>query len=110
MRSLHIIGSRKGGGAERFFTRLVAGLNQRSAASAVVQPGSEVAGWLNTSVEQFPLRMRNNWDLLARWQINTLIKRVQPDIVQTYMGRATGLTHVPKRAGCVHIALHVDKV
>lgn len=104
MRSLHIIGSRKGGGAERFFTRLVAGLNQQSKAIAVAQPGSEVAGWLNASVEQFPLRMRNNWDLLARWQINTLIKRVQPDIVQTYMGRATGLTHLPKRAGCVHIA------
>ncbi len=104
MRSLHIIGSRKGGGAERFFARLVAGLNQRSAASAVVQPGSEVAGWLSTSVEQFPLRMRNNWDLLACWQINTLIKRVQPDIVQTYMGRATRLTHPPKRTGCVHVA------
>jgi len=104
MKSLHIIGSRKGGGAEHFFARLVAGLNEKSTALAVVQPGSEVDAWLDNSVSCYPLRMRNNWDLFARWKINKMVRNLSPDIVQTYMGRATRLTHLERNSGSVHVA------
>ncbi len=104
MKSLHVIGSRKGGGAERFFARLVAGLNEESTALAVVQPGSEVETWLDDSGSCYPLRMRNNWDLFARWQINKMVKNLSPDIVQTYMGRATRLTHLGRNSGSIHVA------
>jgi glycosyltransferase involved in cell wall biosynthesis len=51
-----------------------------------------------------PLAMRTVWDPLSKLEVTRLIKRLQPDIVQTYMGRATRLTRIGKRAGPVHLA------
>jgi glycosyltransferase involved in cell wall biosynthesis len=103
--SAHIIGSKESGGAERFFVRLVKALRQAGhQAHAVCPPDSKVAHMLADTVQATEIRMRGNWDILARHQITQTIKNIAPDIVQTYMGRATRLTHLPPHRRPVHIA------
>lgn len=103
--SLHIIGSRRLAGAERFFVRLVNALNARGhAAVAVIRGDSPVAGALSPAVEQVHIGMHSKYDFWSAWQIHRLIARRRPAIVQTYMGRASRLTRVPARSGSIHIA------
>jgi glycosyltransferase involved in cell wall biosynthesis len=59
---------------------------------------------LNGLVPQIHLRMRGVWDLWARTAIRRVIDRLSPAIVQTYLGRATRLTHLPRRSSVIHIA------
>jgi len=102
--SMHIIGSRFMGGAENFYARLIHALAEAGQpVSSVNRPGSEVSGHLPESVPQHRAAMRNNWDWFSRFQIGRLIKAEAPDLVQTYMGRATQLTHV-QPGGPVHVA------
>lgn len=104
-RSVHIIGSRGGGGAEGFYVRLVRALAQDGdAVTAVCPPGSVVAESLGPAVPRLAIPMRSVWDPLARWRLPRAVRRVQPDIVQTYMGRATRLLHLRSGRGPVHVA------
>ena len=48
--------------------------------------------------------MRGIWDLWARRNIARLIDHRRPAIVQTWMGRATRLTHLPAQGQTVHLA------
>ncbi|RLB16697.1 MAG: glycosyltransferase [Deltaproteobacteria bacterium] len=103
--SLHIIGSRQMGGAERFLMRLVPELNSHNhRAIAVVRPNSPLRVALGQSIEQAHVAMRNGWDLLSILTIRRIINKTHPQIVQTYMGRATRLTRVPSRSSAVHVA------
>lgn len=103
--SLHIIGSRGGGGAERFFTRLVAALNRAGhPATAVCRPGSWVAENLDGAVPRILLPMPSAWDPVARWRLGRLIRRSGAAVVQTYMGRATRLVRLPAGRKPVHVA------
>lgn len=105
MVSLHIIGSRASGGAERFFARLVTALREEgSASAAVTPPASVILNELGSEVPRFELPMRGIWDLSARFRIAKLVERERPAIVQTWMGRATRLTHLPSRVESVHVA------
>ena len=105
MRSLHIIGSKGPGGAERFYARLVAALHQRGhTVLAVNPPNSQVARELGENIPQRHVPMRSIMDLVSRWQIQRVIHRFRPDIVQTYMGRATRLTRFRHERRPVHIA------
>jgi len=103
--SAHIIGSRQMGGAERFLMRLVRELNRHDhRAVAVIRPNSPLRSALTHSVEQTHVPMRNGWDILSMLSIRRFINRSRPQIVQTYMGRATRLTHVSAKSGAVHVA------
>lgn len=105
IRSLHLIGSRQSGGAERFYCRLVNALHETTGnILATLPPQSTLREALSPPVPQKPIPMRNIWDPWARWQIRQLIRHYRPDIVQTYMGRATRLTRIPGKHGPVHIA------
>lgn len=105
MHSLHIIGSRGGGGAERFYSRLVTALAEsRHRVTAVNPPHSAVSAELPAFIEQVHIPMRGPWDLRARQRIRQVIRRLQPDIAQTYLGRASRLTRLPRGTGCVHVA------
>lgn len=105
LHSLHIIGSRRLGGAESFFLRLVKALNDLDHhASVVVRPGSALAGELDGKVEMHPVPMRNGWDLWSAAAIRRLVGKNTVDVVQTYMGRASRLTRLPKNSKAVHIA------
>lgn len=103
--SIHAIASRRLGGAERFFARLVRGLHGTGYASmAVVRRGSELAQLLRPAVPVTETGMRNGADVLTAWRIRRLIREHRPQIVQTYLGRASRLTRVPRRRDTVHVA------
>ena len=105
LHSLHIIGSRQLGGAESFFLRLVKALNtQNHLASAVVRPNSPLVETLADAVPVHRVAMRNGWDLLSALRIRQLVEATAVDVVQTYMGRASRLTRLPKHSGAVHVA------
>jgi len=102
--SLHIIGSGGFGGAERFFVRLVHALHEAGQpVAAVSRPSGMVAPELGPEIEHHGVPLRNVLDLSSRWAIRRLVRELRPDIVQTYMGRATRLTRLKGR-GPVHIA------
>ena len=106
MRSMHIIGSRQLGGAESFFMRLVQALGERPdhQALSVSRPGGPLAAALADDASHYRVAMRNGWDLPSVWAIRRLVRRAAPDIVQTYMGRATRLTRLPRNSPAVHVA------
>lgn len=105
MQSLHIIASRGPGGAEGFYCRLVRGLAGRGeAVHAINPPRSDAGKRLDGSVPQTHFPMLGAWDLHGRFRIGQAIRSLRPAIVQTYLGRATRLTHLPKASGSIHIA------
>lgn len=103
--SLHMIGSREMGGAERFFLRIVDALAAAgSPVEAVVRRDSELSRLPARRVAFSQLPMRTVWDPLSRWQVTHHAKRSAAPIVQTYMGRATRLLHLPPGRGKFHLA------
>ena len=104
-RSLHIIGSRGSGGAEQFFVRLVNALAEAGhPVMAITRPDAQIQKQLAADVTKRTVPMRNNWDILSRWQIRRAVDEFRPDIVQTYMGRATRLTRLGDRSRTKHLA------
>ena len=105
IRSLQVIGSKEMGGAERWFVRFVrALLRAGDPVEAVVRRGSELARHHMTGIPTVELPMRSLWDPLSRWEVGRCMRRSEASVVQTYMGRATRLTHLRPGAGQVHIA------
>ncbi|MBC8207015.1 MAG: glycosyltransferase [Kiritimatiellales bacterium] len=104
MNSLHIIGSKASGGAEKFYVRLVSSLHKQSQVLAINPPDSAVSTQLDPHVKQLHPPMTSVLDLYSRLSIRRIALQNQPAIVQTYMGRATRLTHIPRGKGLVHIA------
>lgn len=103
--SAHIVGGVALGGAELFYTRLVTALHQRGHNTlAITVPHSSITNALPPGLPQRQIPMRNVWDYWARWKINRAIATQQPDIVQTYMGRATRMTHLSAGKRPLHIA------
>ncbi len=105
LQSLHIIGSRQLGGAESFYLRLVRALNEEDhRALAAVRPRSPLFRELGRDVVVYPVSMRNSWDLLSVAAIRKLVRNTGVDIVQSYMGRASRLTRLPRGSTAVHVA------
>lgn len=104
--SLHVLGSRQFGGADQFYVRLVRALRDAGqTVAAVNRAGSPVAKALEgDGVEQIHFPFANGWDAWTVWRMRKLVEARQPCIVQTYMGRATRLTRLPKQTQAVHIA------
>ena len=102
--TVHIIGSKSLGGAERFFIRLLKALKEHGEfPAAIVRKGSEVAENVPEGVFLTELPLRTVWDPLSKIEVRRALKRMAPGIVQTYMGRATRLTHIPAKSGMVHV-------
>ncbi|MEW8505624.1 MAG: glycosyltransferase [Candidatus Thiodiazotropha sp.] len=103
--SLQLIGSKSFGGAERWFQRFSLALAEMGHPTEVgVRRGHELDGDHWQGLPRHALAMRTVWDPFSRFEVNRLVKRLQPDIVQTYMGRATRLTHLGLGSGPVHVA------
>ncbi|MCC7300358.1 MAG: glycosyltransferase [Verrucomicrobia bacterium] len=102
--SIHIIGSKASGGAERFYARLINSLSEKSRVLAINPSGSDVSELVDSEVPQRHLPLLNNQDFYSRWLIRHVALKNHPVIVQSYMGRATHLTHIPQGKGAVHIA------
>ncbi|MCG6965429.1 MAG: glycosyltransferase [Chromatiaceae bacterium] len=105
MKSLHIIGSKQVAGAERWFVRFLRALQARGQdVRAVVRRGSELDADILAGLPCSALPLRTVWDPWSRGEVSRLIAREHPAIVQTYMGRATRLTHIDPRSGIVHVS------
>ena len=103
-RSLHVIGGKGLGGAERFFIRLVNALARNGQpVAAVTVAGGEIARAIDPAVRQYHAPMLGVWDLYSRRKIRRAAADFRADVVQTYMGRATRIVHV-HRTPPVHIA------
>ncbi|MES9928673.1 MAG: glycosyltransferase [Candidatus Thiodiazotropha sp. 6PDIVS] len=105
IKSLQIIGSKTFGGAERWFQRYSLALAEMGHPTEIgVRKGSELDGDHWSNLTRHPLGMRTVWDPLSKLEVGRLVKQQQPQIVQTYMGRATRLTHLPKNSDAIHIS------
>jgi glycosyltransferase involved in cell wall biosynthesis len=103
--SLQLIGSKSFGGAERWVQRFSQALQQLGQPTELgVRRGYELDRDRWGGLVRHPLAMRTVWDPLSRQEVSRLIKRLQPAIVQTYMGRATRLTRLKPGDGPVHLA------
>jgi hypothetical protein len=103
--SLHIIGSREMGGAERWFVRFLRAMQGAGEpVAAVVRSGGDLASHHLAGLPAAELPMRTVWDPLSRWQVSNHARASRAPIVQTYMGRASRLTHLKPGRGQVHIA------
>jgi glycosyltransferase involved in cell wall biosynthesis len=104
LKTLHIVGSRYFGGAENFFIRLVNAFQESGwQPQALLRHGSELAGHLDAGVQQRQAAMYSTWDSWSRWQVARAIRQLRPQLVQTYMGRATRLTRL-QPDHVVHVA------
>ena len=106
MRSWHVLGGRQFGGADQFYVRLIQALNDRPdhEALAINRRRSAVAAALDGACGQRHLPFANKYDRYTTWRLGRWIGRERPDVVQTYMGRATRLTRVPRGSGTIHVA------
>lgn len=103
--SIHVLGSHELGGADWFFVRLVEALQRAGHPTlAVIRANSPVREVLSPQVEQLLLPLASKWDVLSRWRLTRLIAQRQPDVVQSYMGRATRLTRLPAGSRALHVA------
>jgi glycosyltransferase involved in cell wall biosynthesis len=103
--SVHIVAGQALGGAELFYVRLVNALRERrQPILAINSPGSRVSARLRAEVDQLHVPMQGIWDLPSRWRISAILRQHRPDIVQTYMGRATRLTHLRPGRRPIHVA------
>jgi hypothetical protein len=102
------VGSKALGGAERWFIRFAAALGEIGAhADLGVRRGSDLdrlesSVWGGLPLHRLPFL--SVWDPWSRLAVSRLIRQVRPEVIQTYMGRATRLTRLSPRRGTVHIA------
>lgn len=100
-----MVGSRAMGGAERWFLRFNAALAERGApAQIAIRNGSELDSVELPDLPLHRLPFLTVWDPISRGAVSRLLRQLKPQIVQTYMGRATRLTRISPGAGPVHIA------
>ncbi len=102
--SIHAIGSRELGGAERFFARLTQALDDAGhSTTRVVRRGSALVKEL-PGVSTLTTGMRNGLDVTTWFALRRLMRDRQPEIIQSYLGRASRLTRVPRGAATFHVA------
>jgi len=99
-----MVGSKRLGGAERWFCRFSAVLAEQGIpAELTVRAGSELER-VDLPLPLHRLPFWTVWDPISQKAVSRLIRRIKPDIVQTYMGRATHMTWLESGACPVHIA------
>lgn len=103
--SLHVIGSKEMGGAERWFIRFLQAMRRhRQTVQAVVRADGQLARHPLDGIPVQTATMRTVWDPWSRHQLARLIRAHDAPIVQTYMGRASRLTRIEPGRGRVHVA------
>lgn len=104
--TMHVIGSRQFGGAERFFLRLVSALRDAGHPTvAVARRDTPIAEALDRlGGRNHFLSFANSWDFATRGALRGLLRYYRPAVVQTYMGRATRLMRKPRGLPSFHVA------
>lgn len=102
MKVMQMMAGAQFGGAEAFFTRLAIALHQSGLDQRVVIRADEDRARLlrDGGVEPLQLPFGGALDFSTRWAIRGAIKEYAPDIVLTWMNRATAMT---PRGKFVHV-------
>ena len=105
MKSLHILGSKDMGGAERWLTRFLPAMQRHGeTVEAVVRRDSALDRHHLGGIPTHRLAFRTTWDPFSRAQLARFVAAHDAPVVQTYMGRATRLTHLRPDGDKVHLA------
>ncbi|HET8727892.1 MAG TPA: glycosyltransferase [Alphaproteobacteria bacterium] len=90
-RLMNVMAGGRFGGAETFFTRLAIALHQAGQPQLVATRGwPERAAELKAAgIEPAYVSFRGSLDLFSRWKLGRLIREFEPDVVLTWMNRAT---------------------
>lgn len=103
--SLQMVGSKRLGGAEHWCLRFCAALAERRVpAELVIRSGSGVDAVALPPLPVHRLPFLTVWDPYSRSAVSRLIRSRRPDVVQTYMGRATRMVRLPRGGRPVHVA------
>lgn len=100
---LHVMAGRKHGGAEEFFTRLAIALQKYGVTqTAIIRHDDARAARLQAAgIDCVQARFGNRWlDLSTHFKIKQTLQDFQPNIVLSWMNRATAFTgaHASKRS------------
>lgn len=95
LRLAQVLAGAENGGAENFFVRLTSGLNGVPSITekAFIRNHSHRMNTLRErGVETEGFRFGGKFDLIDNWRFRNQLKRWQPDVVMTWMGRASQAT------------------
>jgi len=101
--SLQVIASPGMGGAETAFQRAAQALSDAgNPVTCLLRRGAALDGVLPATLPRLQLPMRNYFDVATMLRLRALLKRGDWPVVQTWMSRATWMTHAPKSV--LHVA------
>jgi len=106
MKILQAMAGAEHGGAERFFVRLAIALNRAGVAQKVVirRNATRALELRQGGVDPVELPFGGKFDWQTRRGLKREIQAFQPDIVLTWMNRATALCPTGRKNGFVHMA------
>lgn len=116
LRALHVIGTKDTGGAETFFLRLTSALSVHIDVELVVRKHSWIAKRLHDEgIRHHALRFGGHFDFATKRQLKDIIFKSKPQIIQTWMSRASSflpLTNIPTvaRLGGYYDAKHFQSI
>ena len=100
IRVAQVLAGAEQGGAENFFVRLVSGLNERNELNekAFIRGHTHrVESLRNHGVDTLGFRFGSKLDFLGRWRYLRALNEFNPDIVMSWMGRASISTPASKK-------------
>jgi len=95
LRLAQVLAGAENGGAENFFVRLTCGLNGVSGISEkafIRNHGHRIDTLRKRGVDTEGFRFGGKLDFIDNWRFRNHLKRWQPDVVMTWMGRASQAT------------------
>lgn len=94
MKVMQVMAGGRHGGAEAFFTRLVTALADAGVDQQVAVRGAQerLAALREAGLSPLDLRFGGPLDLATRWRLAAACRRYNPDIVLSWMNRATAIS------------------
>ena len=88
--SLHIVGTREMGGAERWFVRFLRAMQRAGEpVEALVRSDSDLARHHLAGIPFSQVPMRTVWDPISRWQVSRFARRSSGDNTAVALSRLT---------------------
>jgi glycosyltransferase involved in cell wall biosynthesis len=106
MRLLQAMAGARHGGAETFFQRLVVGLSRAGIDQRVLTRANaaRTQAFRRCGIDPVELRFGGPWDQATRRRFRQEVADYRPDVVLTWMNRATAFCPAPaRRLGFVHV-------
>jgi len=103
MRVLQVMAGAEYGGAEEFFTRLTIALHKTDIEQRVFirQNNARSEHLINNGVEPIQLKFGGKFDFRTPWALKGYVKKFKPDIIFSWMNRATSMC--PTEGSFIHV-------